>query len=197
MIGGRKKTAEKGLASKKKRRLYGRAGTKRTEEQEANLHKANWQNVAVIVNYARNTVRAMCVDAALVDLFKVVRHWPEQIAESGAGSVDPVFGATEITATQITKDGKRIITAQFTYASKEWEFVYTTVDDAEDEPATITLHENDVRVIELKINQDLAIDSFAFRSLIAFKTGDWIENVLAVWEEIEQAQKKDTGENTE
>lgn len=187
--GSRARLAALARASKRK------SGGKKSSdplEAEKKQHKMNWNNAAVIIKDALSKVSQSGVDDSLIEILKIVRHWPARFKETDPLAFSCPFSATQISAEEVTQDDDTITKVSFTNSGEVYDFVYRTrKSSGNDDPmASITLHENGERVINMIIIQDPANELYAFKELNAFTFGTWMENIINIRAEIELHREK-------
>lgn len=195
MTGNRKKKPLKGLQARKAARAEKRKkrGLESSAGREERQYKESKVNVGLFIKFIHDEFKASGVYVSLIEILKTVRHWPDQIEEAGIEDFVPVFKATGISAEKLTRDGNVFTNVSFTYSGEVYDFehlVSETEPVTEGEPddsslATIMLHENGKKVINMEIMQIPSQDLYAYKSLNFVSIGSWVDNMHRIKFEIE------------
>lgn len=159
------------------------------DEREVEIAESMFQRVI-------NDIRDTGVSESLIKVFKVVRHWPSLISNTDASAFIPEFGATGISAEEISSDDETVTRVSFTYMGEQFDFVSTLKGQASaDYPfGNITLHENGEQLVNMKIQQIEGLDHFVFRDMEFIKFSRWIDKLVQMDAEIEK--HNESGEGT-
>lgn len=173
----------------KKSESANKAGEEKTAEE-----LQDEQNVEIaggIIRLVMTDLRDSGVQNSLIEILKTVRHWPSAIDKADACEFSPQFDATNIRAESAEEDDITITRVSFCYKGKSYDFVSkighgTSTDNS---IGNIVLHQGGEQLIDMKIEQNLALDHYSFQDLQFIRFGSWIEKIVQIEAEIKHHQK--------